>query len=309
MAEIRLPVNSTPVDWRRAIREKRTGDARVSVRSGEDTEPKRIREFAFGERVTIEGVEYWFEPERGACADSLGLPRWEIGSFGAVNSVINFYDYHASAGTVDTKKRFLDTLHTASTDTTRDGYRVITWRNCYTKSFEEVRTGLYDYLGTYVWPQKCSAIVDLIDSNARASTKISKWELQHRDITIGWEYFNDIFYLTVLEVADALLTEKLKKSMFDSIPVQEVLTGHARPQNALITQFDEAQLHEFCVCLEDGEFGRDWQSRPERHWRCSSADLQTRILPLILFVSNWSLVLASYLTVLHYGSLAITVGE
>ena len=304
MAEIRINLTGD-TDWRSAVKKRQSGEAQ----SPSEPERKTIRQFDFDELVTIEGSEYWFEPERAACMMALDLPREEIGSFGVRNSVVNFYDYHRSAGSEDTKKRFLDALQTASTETTRDGWQIISWKNCYTKSFEDIRTGLYDYLETYVWPQKCSEIVTLIDAYVRSESP-SDQELFLRDIIIGDKYFNNLFYLTSLMVAEAVLTPELINSMIESVPDKiTAFTSHSAPQNILITQLDEAQLHIFRTNLRDGEFARDEFLRPIRRWRCSPNDLRTRILPLILFISNWSLVLGAYLTVALFGALAFTIGE
>ena len=304
MAEIRLNL-AGDTDWRSAVKKRRSGEAQ----NEEALERKVIREYGYNELVTIEGVEYWFEPDRSASIPVLGLSREEIGSFGVRKSVVNFYDYHRSAGSADARRRFLDVLQTVSTETTRDGYQTIHWKNCCTKSANDVRRGLYDYLESYVWPQKCSEIVTLIDSYVRTE-RISQQEMFMRDIVIGNRYFNDLFYLTALAVAEAILTPELISSMIGSVPNKvEAFSRHSMPQNVLITQLDEAQQHVFRTDLMDGQFARDGYLRPVRRWRCSPDDLRSRILPLILFISNWSLVLGAYLTVVQFGTLAFTIGE
>lgn len=304
MAEIRLNMGGD-TDWRSAVKKRQSGEVQETSEPGR----KAIREFSYNELVTVEGVEYWFEPDRTPCLQALGLPREQVGSFGVKKSVVNFYDYHRSVGSADAKERFLGVLQTVSTDTTLDGYQTIHWKNCCTKSFDDVRSGLYDYLETYVWPQKCSEIVSLIDSYVR-TTNVSQQEMFMRDIIIGEKYFNDLFYLTSLAVAEAVLTPELIKSMIESVPDKiTAFASHSMPYNVLITQLDEAQRHVFTTCLRDGQFERESFLRPVRQWRCSPNDLRTRILPLILFISNWSLVLGAYLTVAEFGALAFTIGE
>ena len=304
MAEIRLSMGGN-TDWRSAVKKRQSGEVQ------ETNEPKRkaIREFDFNESVTVEGIEYWFEPDRAPCMQALGLSREQVGSFGVKKSVVNFYDYHQSVGSADAKGRFLEVLKTVSTETTLDGYQTIHWKNCCAKSFDDVRRGLYDYLETYVWPQKCSEIVSLIDSYVR-TTNVSQQEMFMKDIIIGEKFFNDLFYLTSLAVAEAVLTPELINSMLESVPDKiSAFTSHSMPHNVLITQLDEAQRHVFRTCLRDGQFERESFLRPIRYWRCSPNDLRTRILPLILFISNWSLVLGAYLTVAEFGALAFTIGE
>ena len=304
MAEIRLSMGGD-TDWRSAVKKRQSGEAQTPC----EPERKAIREFKYDELVTIEGVEYWFEPDRAPCMQTLNLPREQVGSFGVKKSVVNFYDYHRSAGSADARGRFLDVLQTVSTDTSLDGYHTILWKNCCTKSYDDIRRGLYDYLETYVWPQKCSEIVTLIDSYVR-TTSISQQEMFMKDIIIGEKYFNDLFYLTSLAVAEAILTPELINSMLESIPDKiAAFTSHSMPHNVLITQLDEAQRHVFRTSLRDGQFEREDYLRPIRRWRCSPNDLRTRILPLILFISNWSLVLGAYLTVVEFGAVAFTIGE
>ena len=304
MAEIRLNMGGD-TDWRSAVKKRQSGDTQAA----REPERKTIREFAPNELVVVEGVEYWFEPDRAPCLETLGLPREQVGSFGVKKSVVNFYDYHRSVNSADTRERFLGVLQTVSTDTTLDGFHTIYWKNCCTRSFDDVRRGLYDYLETYVWPQKCSEIVTLIDSYVR-TTSVSQQEMFLKDIIIGERYFNDLFYLTSLAVAEALLTPELISSMLESVPDKiAAFTSHTMPHNVLITQLDEAQRHVFRTSLRDGQFEREEYLRPSRRWRCSPHDLRTRILPLILFISNWSLVLGAYLTVAEFGALAFTIGE
>lgn len=304
MAEIRLNMGGD-TDWRSAVRKRQSGE----VQESSGSERKTIREFGHNELVTVEGVEYWFEPDRSPCMQALNLPCEQVGSFGVKKSVVNFYDYHRSAGSEDTRERFLGVLQTVSTDTTQYGYHTILWKNCYTKSPYDVRRGLYDYLETYVWPQKCSEIVTLIDSYVR-TTNISQQEMFMRDIIIGEKYFNDLFYLTSLAVAETLLTPELISSMIESVPDKiAAFSSHSMPHNVLITQLDEAQRHIFKTSLRDGQFERQEFLRPVRRWRCSPNDLRNRILPLILFISNWSLVLGAYLTVVEFGAVAFTIGE
>lgn len=306
MAEVRLNINmNSDTDWRDAIKKRRACIA--------DNHPDRECSFFSGYRydelVCIEGTEYWFEPDRTASSQALDLPRNQVGSFGAKNSVINFYDYHQSIGSPDAKQCFLDALTIASEETLFDGNRYIHWKNCCSASPSAVRTGLYDYLQTYVWPEKCSEIVNLIDAYTK-DTSISEQEMFLRAIIIGEDYFNDLFYLTSLMVAEAVLTPKLINSMLTSVPRKVTLFSlHSTPYNVLITQLDEAQRHIFRTNMEDGEFARESYLRPIRQWRCSPRDLKTRILPLILFISNWSLVLGAYLTIRQFGALSFTVGE
>lgn len=304
MAEIRFQTAGN-TDWRSAVRKRQSGET-PSVAT-----PKRrvIREFGYNELVVVEGVEYWFEPERRGCLQALGLPANQVGGFGVKKGAANFYDYHRSLGTEDARQKFLDVLQAVSTETTQVGSRAIHWKNYCSQSHSDVRKGLYDYLETYVWPQKCSEIVTLIDSYLRTAS-ISGQELRMRDIIIGEHYFNDLFYLTSVEVAETILTPELMWAMLNSVPDKwAAMASHSKPENVLITQLDEAQRLIFWSDLDDGQFERESFSRWERRWRCSPNDLRTRILPLILFISNWSIVLGAYLTVETFGALAITVGE
>ena len=304
MAEIRIGI-ADDTDWRSAVKK------RLSSEIGNDREQSReaIREFAFNEQVVIEGVEYWFEPDRSASTAVLGLSYAEIGSFGTKQSVVNFYDYHRSVGSRDTRQLFLNALQEVSREETHDGYQIIHWKNFCTNSLDAVRCGMYDYLESYVWPQKCSEIVDIIDSYIR-NRRISHLEMLVMDIIIGEDYFNDLFYLSAVAVAEAILTPELINSMIDSVPNKErVFRTHSRPKNVLITLLDEAQRYVINTDLCDGEFAYGLYNRQVRHLRCSSADLRTRILPLIMFISNWSLVLGAYLTVAQFGTLAFTLGE
>ena len=292
-------------DWRNIARNRLSKISKHPDQSKQDT----IRRLKDNGLVTIQGVEYWFEPDREACAQALNLPRHQIGSFGVKNSIVNFYDYHQSAGTPDVKKRFLDKFTIVSTDTTTDGPRKISWKNCCCQSYGTVEDALYDYLATYTWPQKCSEIVDFIRFYIK-NTNLSPLELHLNDVIIGERFFNDLFYQSALMVAETILTPQLIDSMLVCIQSTPVLLSPSSPiQYALISQLDEAERHVFRTDLDDGKFEEEEFLRDVRYWRCSQHDLQTRILPLILFISNWSLVLGAYLAVAEFGSSAFTVGE
>ncbi|MDO5334763.1 MAG: hypothetical protein Q4F23_01605 [Coriobacteriia bacterium] len=281
-------------DWRSAIR---LGQSSVSPEAKDDS--GTTKKFGFDETVSVRGVEYWLGPERAACAAALNMPSFvDIGSFRIANNFVRFFDYHKSLATNDVRGRFLDTFQIASTESSFNGFQHINWKNCCTKSLEDVKRGMYDYLETFVWPAKCSEIVDCIDSHVRSDAYISDQELILKDVIIGYQFFNTIFYDTSLLVADAILMTDLMEAMYRSIPnPSSTLLNHTRPENMLITQFDEVERYIFRTNLEDGCFLCDWSSRQEKHWRCSPQDLGSRILPLIQFISNWSLVLGSYLAV------------
>lgn len=150
--------------------------------------------------------------------------------------------------------------------------------------------------------------------------QLSQSELVEHDVVIGNPFFNKLFYPTAVqvikEIAPINYTQKIYNAFVKNIEDHGFsIHDYTNRENILVTLFDECKEYVFHCTLEDGEFSvhencnaRDFRWSPGyRCYLCSESDYEKYIEKIIIFISNWSLVLSTYMSMCIFGSLGLTV--
>lgn len=253
----------------------------------------------------LHGAVYTIEPGCTECAKYLSVLRG--GGIGARTVTAKCYDYTSFSWTSPE----YDLLPTSDAMWRPHLRNLVSMMNyvdenvrfyCITDR-HKVRNYIRDYLDAFLTKAWANEIKQMInDYLTRRNHTESGY---NANIVLGTPFYNDLFYSTSWKVAQAL---------FDSSAIDSLLTsfrfirGH-NPKlpdfKTFVNRFDGGETIKFFFDVDDGQCRLDdtW-FLISKDFHCSKNEYQKSLAPYILFLSNWTLLLACWLCMHEFGQCA-----
>lgn len=293
--------------------------------------------------IKIKGDQYWIgDKAKIFRKDLIGGACTHQGNF---NDVF-FYDYHRDTKTKDIKQKYLNYFTCFSKSTlfnTTNYHFAIEKKNVARKAISDYLNEFVDYSASeniinYIedycskTPNDCDTWNLFIDNMLHGyemqawkppeatPDQLSDVELVDHNVIIGNLFFNSLFYPSAVQIIKEIVPSKYVQEIYNAF-VRNIehhgysIYDYTNKENILVTLFDECQNYVFNCVLSDGKFSvdencnaRDFKQNPGyRYYLCSKNDYKKYIEKILLFISNWSLVLSSYMSVCIFGSISLTV--
>lgn len=277
------------------------------------------------------------------------LGKDTIGTISTSNEMkerLNFFDYHDCAKSDDCRKIFLDYFDCFSDSPSDDGhiyhYDVknksiaeeafikflciyidedvakevveIVNRLCPSTRVDSSSSGSYDFYLRHM------AELSTMSAEGLDPLNISARELWHKSVFIGYPYFNNLFYTTAKIVIKAMLPDGVYDNLLqllidDASKRPYGLEGWTDISNIIVSTFDEKKRYDLYLTSDNNVFVVDPNTdhldivNGVNKFLLSDYIYELQVKPIILFLSNYSLVLSTYMSACLFGSLAFTLGQ
>lgn len=302
-----------------------------------DTTDFSSTEDLIAQRVYLVSVPYTVEPGDPECSSlfrwTTGRPKRRIssGGIGRYRKHENLYYYKTKAA------GYPDLIDFLSLFTTVEG----NYANYYSDNIDEIERYFVSYLEFFT-SSNCSDYIPLIseymvDNRDKFDTKYFG-----ENIVLDTAYFDYIFYKCAWRVARNLFSESLLCDIAKKINAEYLLTSGVNPKScrkdpdgqAFINIFIDLERTSFSI-RKSGTFHyikelTKYDEDPNKFWIddvngilsgdkdrdeilkheiiCNIDDYSNSLKPFAFFLSNFSLILASYMALKRYGQCHFTLG-
>lgn len=243
------------------------------------------------------GDVYTVEPGYDECAKYLSKPpRGGIGALSPTGT--KYYDYRGFMPSFDNHdlsspdkaafgpylRDFISMMDYADEDV----------RFYCTTSWDKVRDYVRDYLNHFLTNDQSFEVRQMVNEYVRRHSHLESGYRQN--IVIGTPYFNDLFYSTAWCVAQSLFSPAAISSLQSSFKNIQGYNPLFPAHKAFVNYFDGGPVLRFYFDAWDD---RCWMDNTlfivSKDFHCSERDFEKSFQPYILFLSNWTLLLACYL--------------
>lgn len=243
----------------------------------------------FEHGAVLVGDMFTVEPGQEECSKFLNSSI--VGGIGAQTLDVKYYDYEDFEATPGSVREFVNIMTFVDDDV----------RYYCTTSASEIAQYLRYYLELFLSDAEAYRVNRIID---RYAAEHNHFDSGFRNnIVVGTPFFNDIFYASSWEVASSLFSfeeiHSLQKSMrrirSSNLPIQKYFVNVFDGACRFVFEFNE--LNDECA-LMSMDF---WEGTT---FSCPRRSFEASLKPYIYFLSNWTLVLASYLCAIIFGQCA-----
>lgn len=235
---------------------------------------------------------YLIDPAQGACRAYLAR---EDGTGGISSKGPIFYnDFFAGAcdeGGRSQPGSVYDFLSSVMNEAGQGLYYTLS----YVTVHEYVKRYLDLYLPTASWP-----MMSLIEDHV--ANFPARMLSQQKNILIGEPYFNDLFYSTGGLAATALFEPRDLANLSNSL---NRISHKLEFTKFFVNMFDGKKGHRFQFAADPASISFVKEDTLSSTWQCTQQQCEDAFLPYILFLSTWTLVLATLLCVGAFGQCAI----
>jgi len=243
----------------------------------------------FEHGAVLVGDVFTVEPGQEEC--SKFLKSNIIGGIGAQTLDVKYYDYEDFEATPGSVREFVDAMTFVDDDV----------RYYCTTAASEIAEYLRYYLELFLSDSEAFRVHHIID---RYTWKHNHFDSGFRNnIVVGTPFFNDIFYTSSWAVASSLFSLEEIHSLQESM--RRIRSSNLSIQKYFVNVFDGARKFEF----EFNETSNECALVSIDFWEgttfsCPKHSFEASLKPYIYFLSNWTLVLASYLCAITFGQCA-----
>lgn len=175
-----------------------------------------------------------------------------------------------------------------------------------TTSRENVTNYVRSYLECFFTSSQARGLESAMSNYLRKHNVLESGYTQN--VVLGTPFYNDIFYETSWMAAQSLFSGRNINSLQRSFMNIRGFDSSFPAGKAFVNYFDGAQCLNFyfdapneCCRMDDTLF------IVSKDFHCSRHDFEQSVQPFILFLSNWSLVLACYLCMHSFGQCAFGI--
>lgn len=249
---------------------------------------------------------YTVEPGYDECAKYLSKPlRGGIGALSPTGT--KYYDYHGSMSSLGNRnltspdkavfgpflRDFISMMDYVDEDVR---FYCVTSRG-------RVRDYLRSYLDHFLTSDQAAKVWQMINSYMQQHNHLESG--YRENIVIGTPYFNDLFYATSWLVARCLFSPLAIESLQKSFQIIRGYNPFSPGHQTFVNYFDGGLTLGFFFDAQDD---RCWMDDTlfivSKDFHCSEKDFNKSFQPYILFLSNWTLLLACYLCMHAFGQCA-----
>lgn len=264
--------------------------------NGYESEPSRV----------LLGDIYTVEPGYDECAKYLSRPL--RGGIGALSpTATKYYDYHGFMTSLD-NRNLSSPDKAVSGPFLRDFISMMNYVDedvrfyCVT-SRGKVRNYVRNYLDYFLTSDQAAKVWQMIISYVQQHNHLESG--YRENIVIGTPYFNDLFYETGWLVARCLFSSSAIESLQQSFQGIRGYDPFFPEHKVFVNYFDGGPMLRFFF---DSQDDRCWMDNTlffvSKDFHCSERDFNRSFQPYILFLSNWTLLLACYLCMHAFGQCA-----
>ena len=257
-----------------------------------------------------------------------------------------FYDFHLAANT-DYKKEFLNNFYCFKEEPTNDGHLMHFDISSLDEAKAATRNFLINFIGNDIADKIIADIIDeclktnstiddrnpvgLSDTdkfdfylnhypwpkpNQCNDFELSPQEIYHQCLYIGFPFYNRMFYKYGIQVLKNMIPRELYDNMFNAMIENEKihnekLEGFKNIENIFIWSFDEHERFAFRFDLDNNKFfvSDKRYIYGAKSFNCSKNDYEIHHERIVLFISNWSLVIGTLMAVSLFRNIGLTIGE
>ena len=265
-------------------------------RDGKMNEPSKV----------LLGSAYKMEPGYDECARYLLRPL--CGGIGVLSGMAEFYDYHAE-GSPSLQNAFCESPSSAAygpflgdflamMDYVDEDVRFF----CMTD-----RSRMREYINSYLEDLLRGVYVDEIWQmiGAHLARHTCSESGYRQNIVVGTPYFNDLFYSTSWKAAQALFSPDAISSLQSLFKFIRGYNPVVPAHKAFVFYFDGGQNLRFFFDARDGQCRMDdTLFMVSKDFHCSENEYKQSFEKYVLFLSNWSLILACWMSMHEFGQCA-----